>query len=223
MSLYEVLNTYRKDIPHLGDRFLLAYHLAESIHALHATEWLHKSICSRNVLLFRKNLSPVLPGVSQRPVSLETPYLAGFAMSRPDGPATDSSLTVPTNEVALYRHIDVQGFGGRTISSYRAIYDIYSLGMVLVEIATWQPIQDFYPRGGATDINFGNFLLQKLVPRLGASMGEKYMNVVRKCLEGSFEGLSRFSQTEYRSMTYKENVRQGLLWEVVNILHECHA
>ncbi|KAF8852773.1 hypothetical protein BDZ45DRAFT_97547 [Acephala macrosclerotiorum] len=223
MSLYEVMTTYRKDIPHLGDRFRLAYHLAESIHALHATEWLHKSICSRNVLLFRKNLRPALPGVPKRPVSLETPYFTGFAMSRPDGPATDSSLTVPTVEVALYRHIDVQGFGGREILKYRAIFDIYSLGMVLIEIATWQPIQDFYPRGAAPDMNFGDLLLQKLVPRLGASMGEQYMNVVRKCLEGSFEGLARFSQAEYTSMTYKNNVRQGLLWEVVNILRECRA
>jgi hypothetical protein len=223
MSLFEVMTDYPKDIPYLGDRFGLAYLLAESVHALHTTGWLHKSICSRNVLLFRKNLHPAVPGISHRPVSLETPYFTGFALSRPDGPATDSSLTAPILEVAIYRHMDVQGSGGRAISRYRAIYDVYSLGMVLLEIGTWQTIQSFYPRGAASDFDFGRLLLQKVVPRLGVSMGENYMNAVRKCLEGSFERLAGFNQNEYSSMSYKDNVRQGLLWEVVNVLRECRV
>jgi hypothetical protein len=156
-------------------------------------------------------------------VSLETPYFTGFALSRPDGPATDTSLTAPVLDVATYRHMDVQGFGGRAISRYRAIYDIYSLGMVLLEIGMWQPIQTFYPQGAAPDFDFGRLLLQRVVPKLGVSMGENYMNVVRKCLEGSFERLTGFSQNEYGSMSYKENVRQGLLWEVVNVLRECRV
>jgi hypothetical protein len=119
--------------------------------------------------------------------------------------------------------MDVQGSGGRAISRYRAIYDVYSLGMVLLEIGTWQTIQSFYPRGAASDIDFGKLLLQKVVPRLGVSMGENYMNAVRKCLEGGFERLAGFSQNEYGSMSYKDNVRQGLLWEVVNVLRECRV
>jgi Prion-inhibition and propagation len=221
MSLYDVLNDYPKDIPYLGDRFRLAYNLAETVHGLHSTSWLHKSICSRNILLFRKNPHAALPGIPHRPVSLETPYFTGFALSRPDNLATDSSLVVPMQEVAIYRHKDVQGFGGRAISRYRAIYDIYSLGMVLVEIGTWQTISNYCPRNPAAD--FAKEILRKVVPRLGVSMGENYMNVVKKCLEGSFERLAGFDQTEYDSMSYRENVRQGLLWEVVNVLRECRA
>jgi hypothetical protein len=223
MSLFELLTDYANDIPYLGDRFRLAYLLAESVHALHSTCWLHKNICSRNILLFRKNPRSAVPGISQRPVSLEAPYFTGFTLSRPDGPAIDSSLTAPLQEGAFYRHIDVQGFGGRAISRYRAIYDIYSLGIVLIEIGTWRPIRRFYPGATAPDFDFAKHLVRDVVPRLGVAMGENYMNVVRKCLEGSFERLTGFNQNEYNSMSYKNSVREGLLWEVVNVLRECRV
>jgi Prion-inhibition and propagation len=223
MSLFEVLNDYPNDVPYLGDRFRLAYLLAESIHALHSAFWLHKSVCSRNILLFGRNPYPVVQGISQRPVSLEAPYFAGFALSRPDGPAMDSSLSAPLQEVAIYRHMDVQGAGGRPISRYRAIYDVYSLGILLVEIGTWRTIQRFYPQAPAPDFDFARYLVEKVVPRLGVSMGENYMNVVRKCLEGSFERLTGFNLNEYDSMSYKNCVREGLLWEVVDVLRNCRV
>ena len=223
MSLFDVFKNYPKDVPYLSDRFRLAYLLVESLHALHSTGWLHKSICSRNILLFRKNQDAAIPGTAQRPVSLETPYFTGFALSRPDNPSADSSLVGPLEEVAIYRHVDVQGLGGRAISRYRAIYDIYSLGMVLLEIGTWQMISSFYPRNPVPGFDFARYLLQNVVPRLGVSMGENYMNAVRKCLQGSFERLAGFDPTEYSSMSHKNNVRQGLLWEVVNVLRECRV
>ena len=223
MSLFDVLNNYPNDIPYLGDRFRLAYLLAESIHALHSICWLHKSICSRNILLFHRNRYPAVPGISQRPVSLEAPYFTGFALSRPDSPAVDSSLIAPLEEVAIYRHRDVQGAGGRAISRYRAIYDVYSLGIVLVEIGTWRTIQRFYPRAPAPDFDFARYLVQNVLPRIGVSMGENYMNVVRKCLGGSFERLTGFNQNEYNSMSYKNSVREGLLWEVVSVLRDCRV
>jgi hypothetical protein len=222
MSLFEVLSGYPNNPPYLGDRFRLAYLLAESLHALHSTCWLHKSICSRNILLFRRNQQAV-QGILCRPVSLENPYFTGFALSRPDGPASDSSLTAPLEEVAIYRHKDVQGSGGRAISKYRAIYDIYSLGMVLLEIGTWRTIASVCPRHPPPGYDFLEFLLKDVVPTLGVGRGENYMNVVRKCLEGSLGNLAGFDQTEYDNMTYKDNVREALLWEVVNVLRECRV
>jgi Prion-inhibition and propagation len=223
MSLFELLRDYPSDIPYLGDRFRLAYLLAESIHGLHSVCWLHKSICSRNILFFRHNPHGAVPGIRRRPVSLESPHFTGFALSRPDGPAIDSSLTAPLGEVAIYRHKDVQGSGGRAISKYRAIYDIYSMGIVLLEIGTWKPVQSFHPKGAASNFDFSALLLRNVVPTLGVAMGENYMNVVRKCLEGSFGRLAGFDQSEYESVVYMDNVRQGLLWEVVRVLQDCRV
>lgn len=49
------------------------------------------------------------------------------------------------------------------------------------------------------------------------------MIVVRKCLEGSFERLAAFKEDEYESANYKDNVRHGLLWEVMAVLRDCRA
>jgi len=164
-----------------------------------------------------------IPGTTQRPVYLENPYFTGFASSRPDGPDAATSMTTTGRELAIYRHLDVQGFGGRAIARHRAIYDIYSLGMVLIELGTWKTISNYYPRSAASDFDFAGYLLQNVVPGLGVSMGERYMNVVKKCLQGSFERLEGFSESEYGSMSYMDNVRQGLLWEVVDVLRGCRA
>jgi hypothetical protein len=97
------------------------------------------------------------------------------------------------------------------------------MGIVLLEIGTWKPVQSFHPKGAASNFDFSALLLRNVVPTLGVAMGENYMNVVRKCLEGSFGRLAGFDQSEYESVVYMDNVRQGLLWEVVRVLQDCRV
>jgi len=223
LSLFQAISTYPDNIPYLGERFRLAYLLAESVHALHATGWLHKSISSHNILLLEKQPYPVPSSGPQRPISLENPYFTGFAMSRPDKRGEDSSRSAADKDMELYHHRDVQGCDGRAVAGYRAIHDIYSLGIVLIELGTWRTIAKWSPKHASSSLDFKRYLLDKAVPYLGPSMGERYMIAVRKCLEGSFERLSGFSEDEYNSPDYKNNVLQGLLWEVVTVLRDCHA
>jgi hypothetical protein len=223
MSLFQAISSYPKDVPYLGERFRLAYLLAESLHALHATRWLHKNISAHNILLLQKKSQPASNGDQQRPVSLESPYFTGFASSRPDNRGEESSKSAAEREMALYCHPDVQGFEGREVAGYRAIYDIYSLGTVLIEIGTWRSLSRWCPLHASPSLNFQRLLLERVVPHLGASMGERYMITVRKCLEGSFDRLAAFREDDYESEGYKDNVRQGLLWEVVTVLRDCRA
>jgi Prion-inhibition and propagation len=218
MSLSETMTKHSTNIPYLGERFRLAYILAQSVHAMLAIGWLHKGISPHNILFFRKH-----PGPSTGPISLETPYFTGFALSRRDDPAEDSSRTAAAREMAIYRHPDVAGLDGGPIARYRAIYDIYSLGIILLEIGAWRSISTFAPRSSISSLEFRTLLLDRVVPSLGAAMGERYMIAVRKCLEGSFERLEEFGQNDFNSADYWDNVRQGLLWEVVMILEECRA
>ncbi len=223
LSLLQAISTYPDSIPYLGERFRLAYLLTESVHALHAAGWLHKGISSHNILLMQKKPHPMPSSPPQRPVSLENPYFTGFVSSRPDGPNEESEKTAADKKMELYCHRDVQGHDGQAVAGYRAIYDIYSLGIVLIEIGSWRSITQWYPKHAASNLDFKQYLLDKAVPYLGPSMGENYMTAVRKCIEGSFKRLSGFSEDEYNNVDYKENVRQGLLWEVVTVLRDCRA
>jgi hypothetical protein len=67
-------------------------------------------------------------------------------------------------------------------------YDYYSLGLVLLEIGLWCPLQ-LWSRKHKTlsPHEFRRLLLTKYVPRLASSVGEAYRDLVRACLDGTFE------------------------------------
>jgi hypothetical protein len=223
LSLFQAIAAYPNDIPYLGERFRLAYLLAESVHALLAGKWLHKNISSHNILLLQKRSPTMSNGSQGRELSLENPYFAGFASARPDIASEDSSRSAVKDYIKLYCHPDIQGPGGGLVAGYRSLYDIYSLGTVLIEIGLWRSLARWAPSNLTSNMDFKQILLDNVVPCLGASMGENYMNAVQKCLEGSFERLSGYNENEYDSEDYKNNVRHGLLWEVVYPLRDCRA
>jgi Prion-inhibition and propagation len=221
VTLYQVLRpkggSY-SSVPYLGDRFALAAFLAESVFQFLAAGWLHKGINSHNLLFF---YGPNQGATTTGPWTgdLEQPYFSGFALARPDGVSQDTSLVFVEPPFGLYRHPDVMGFDGNTPVRYNALYDIYSLGAVLLEIGTWTRLDSWYePRMSGTA--FRDRLLTSGLPKLGPSMGERYMMVVRKCLDGTFAGLTRFSG---READYSLNLQRSFYWEIVRVLKNFHV
>ncbi|KAF2852799.1 hypothetical protein T440DRAFT_445469 [Plenodomus tracheiphilus IPT5] len=130
------------EIPSLKDRIILMRLLSETVERLHAVDWLHKGLRSSNILLFAKNGE----------YNYADPYISGFDYSRP---ATSDDMTErPTNNPSadIYRHPSVQHRGNREDDtgreSYKKSFDLYSLGIVLLEIAYWKTIDQIL------DINF---------------------------------------------------------------------
>jgi hypothetical protein len=73
---------------------------------------------------------------------------------------------------------------------FRKSYDIYSLGMVLLEIATWKPLRLFTERHtGETPEAFRNIMVTKYVPRICKEVGTRYYEVVERCLNGYFDDI----------------------------------
>jgi hypothetical protein len=58
---------------------------------------------------------------------------------------------------------------------------------------------------------FRELLRSKYVPKLGPAMGEAYMNAVRRCLEGDFEGLWGLAPNEVGGPGYNLQLQRGLL------------
>jgi Prion-inhibition and propagation len=214
--------------PALGDRFELARTLASALALFHASKWLHKGLCSQNILFFRPDdfENEELP-------PLDNAYIGGFDYARPDRPGEvsgPSSLWIDV-ERNVYRHPDVQnlpiqpssfvtpdnGIAQVDVQSetrhtrFQQIHDIYSLGVILYEIGMWHLSSGEYLKSMRPK-DFRAKLIANC-SKLAPIMGTKYEQVVRSCLKGEFGQ----SDVSARSL-------QRAFWSNVIVeLNECHA
>lgn len=194
----------------LGNKFLIAQVLVQSLHELHVANWLHKAICSENVLFIRQSGASGPRGQ----ISASSVYLAGYEFSRP-GRLRDP--TQPAGDVvrSVYAH---PAYRGGDIK-YRRLFDIYGLGVVLLEIGLWQNAATSV-RSGLTANNIQELLIESCEEELGPAMGRVYRNAVHCCLTGDFavEGLNSVKEDEpnWLEMTADEIVAMEQLDEQMN-------
>jgi hypothetical protein len=145
LSLLDLIRAKTK--PTLRDRFRIAYLLATSVMELHLAHWLHKSISSENVIFFATEGSSGADVIQS--VNFTEPYFASFGLARPDHHQALSSIAMSANPVnKAYQHPD---YAAKTVVSssdtvhvprYHRVYDVYSLGCVLLEVGLWTSLGD---------------------------------------------------------------------------------
>jgi Prion-inhibition and propagation len=169
--------------PSLSARAALAHKLADSVLYLHAVRWLHKSIRSDGILFFLN--------AKTHELDIREPYMSGFEYSRPDRTDAHSTHIPPSPRNEAYVHPSYQGVKAR--GTYRKSFDIYSLGIVLLEIAYWQPILTILADEFATkaepissEVQLIQTLLidtrTKYVENLKGMVGERFHTAVDSCL-----------------------------------------
>jgi serine/threonine protein kinase len=133
IRLHSLLRRQRSQIPPpgLSERLALATVLVSSVHSFHASGWLHKNINSYNILFFCQSLVPLVD------LNLENPYTVGFNHSRTDSPSAYTEGPVDTT-FQDYQHPSYRSGGIR----YEKYFDIYSLGLLLLEIGLWSSMGD---------------------------------------------------------------------------------
>ncbi|KAJ6260423.1 hypothetical protein Dda_4649 [Drechslerella dactyloides] len=134
--------------PPLGSRIAIMRAVATSIWYLHATNWLHKGLQSENII-FRS-----APEANPHGVLLSDPFVEGFEYSRP-AEAGERTERPAANSLyrELYRHphaqfdlpreatgMGLEMSGNSKRRGFRKIYDVYALGVVLLEVALWEPV-----------------------------------------------------------------------------------
>lgn len=212
-SLQDVLGG--NAIPYVGDRFRLAHELSLSVSILHSAGWLHKGIRSDNIIFS----SPV--SRTTHPPQLDHPLLLGFEYARPNT-HTAFSETIDSlgPQALLYRHPQCIDTEGQPRTRFEPAHDVYSLGVILLEIGLWRSAEELYAKlkyTGRFDPRFGKDLLRHHTPLLGGKMGKIYMEVVTACLSGEYTKIDQITQQT------GSNEQEKFYWAVVNPLSKLVA
>lgn len=191
--------------PSLGSRFELARQLAKTFLQFHQLGWLHKGICSHNIIFFRRD------GVD----SIESPYILGFDYSRPNSQAGISDKPNPDPKFDLYRHPACQA---EPPESFQMRFDLFSIGLLLFEIAKWRPLSNYRAGIGGAQVTPSAFV-DKIVNNVNADlefrMGVHYKEAVLTCLQSSF-GINGEDPLDKR-------LKLAFFEKVVKQLNNCHA
>ena len=129
VSLHYLITNRPK--PGLSERIGLAYKITTSILFLHAVKWLHKGLRSDSVMF--------MVGAKGN-LDISQPYITGYDYARPDKDGETTTSGEINEWWELYVHPYYQGLGRK--GGYRKTFDIYSLGIILLEIAKWMCIED---------------------------------------------------------------------------------
>ena len=115
----------------LPARIAMAQRLSQWLLYLHAVNWLHKGLRSANVLFLRSKQDD------------DQLFVSGFEYSRlSKGDHTTTGPSATDENLAWYIHPSY--LGSRRGLGFFKTYDMYSLGIILIELAYWKPIQRIY-------------------------------------------------------------------------------
>ncbi|KAH7138941.1 prion-inhibition and propagation-domain-containing protein [Dendryphion nanum] len=220
-SLHSLLTNDKIPIPSLTHRITLMRLLSETLERLHAVNWLHKGLRSANILFFSDS--------GPEDVRYDDPYISGFDYSRP---ALNDDMTEKPPESAredIYRHPRVQGSGNREGNNgpgYKKSYDLYSLGVVLLEIAYWKPIdqilgiEDLRSAKPSVTIRAKQTLVSKETMQwVRSHLGERVKGVVEACLKGPTTfGVQEGEDEKEREVGAR--LQRGFYEKVVKVLGE---
>ncbi|KAI0859079.1 prion-inhibition and propagation-domain-containing protein [Xylaria cubensis] len=171
--------------PSLSARFQLARQLATALYQLQCSQWLHRNLSSHHVVFFYDKTTGTL--------RFEEPFLIGLQYSRPDdqwymdleapgirgGESEGMPLVNELYKGSLYVHPDFSVKPRR----YRRSDDIYSIGIILSEIAFWEPV-DVFHKDYEGIYSIARRVVEAARTVLSGHVGDIYRDAVVHCLEG---------------------------------------
>lgn len=175
--------------PPLTARIALANAMVGSLLYLHAVNWLHKGFRSNNILFYIPDSSD-----PQSKSDLTNPLISGFDFSRQDNLDETTVKSAAQAQHDYYKHPQLlQHSNTRSQKSH----DIYALGVVLIEVSLWRPVEDIMAsitgrplttsqipkiRQRLLSEKYENF--PNVITAVAARSGANYAGAVRRCIEG---------------------------------------
>ncbi|KAL8774291.1 MAG: hypothetical protein Q9209_001042 [Squamulea sp. 1 TL-2023] len=205
--LHHAADTDSTNMPSLEDRFRLAFNLTSSLLHLHAKGLLHRNINSRNVVFFTNDTGTPSESKPWKNGSIRRPFLTSFDQCSEDVYEEIEEPFISN----IYRHPHVER-GQRSL--FKPNYDIYSLGLLLLEIGLWMPISKLW-KTRYTRANFKTRLQTIYTRKLEGKCGTNYMHVVDFCLTvGDQPQTDKFKSP----FTASQNI---MYWKAFKVLEKC--
>ncbi|KAK8112870.1 protein kinase domain-containing protein [Apiospora sp. TS-2023a] len=179
--------------PILGEKFQLAFSLADFLKEFHTLGWLHENFNSHNILFFRPG-DEYESGDYSIGNELREPFVVGLHKSRPDGSFWQTDGPTADQSLQDYQHPDYYSH----LVPFQQKFDYHSLGVVLLEIGLWRPLKSLNSRFtfyGKSDVREELKAICK--EQLGVKMGAVYRDVVLRCMDGSLD--SGTDEDSYKS------------------------
>jgi hypothetical protein len=110
---------------------------------------------------------------------------------------------------------------------YKRVHDIYSLGLLLLEIGLWKQVAEFR-RPDTTPADFRKILVKLATLELPHRVGDVYRDVVLNCIEGKrlHEGgepeLHPAQENEVENETRNTSLVR-FYWLIIRELERCHC
>lgn len=183
MTLEDVIHEdhFPKAQATLDRRIKLAMKLAEAVFFLHAAGFVHKNITSSSIVALRR-LNMDLAA------SLDDSYLMGFDLIRGIDSVTSKEGAVRQHEdlarsiweFDLFQH--PHRLCGHNSQRFTKSYDVYSLGVVLLEIGLWETLPEAVDGLNENDPSGWTEKLLDTASVLGPRTGTRYQRIVAWCL-----------------------------------------
>jgi hypothetical protein len=168
------IRTPRK--PTLGQRLQIAHKIGTAISKWHLVNWVHQDIASYNIVFFYDEIDGV---------DYYNPYLCGFEYSR-DKSAPSTNRIVEQFELNVYRHPDRQGAPN---ASHQKEHDIYSYGILLLELGLWDLVTNLFSKNekqGISPSDVRERIKETAQKELGHYAGAAYQRAASICLSEDF-------------------------------------
>lgn len=214
--LQHAADTDSSNMPSLEDRFRLAFNLASTVLHLHAKGLTHRNINSNNIFFIVQNVLSKPDGSKPWKMgAIRYPCLTSFDQCDEDSIAPHQE---PLNS-SIYRHPWIER-GQRT--RYRTAHDIYSLGLILLEIGLWMPISSLWKTKYAR-LDFKRRLQTIYIKKLTAKCGSAYMRVVDYCLRAA-DGNTQthgYAQQDSTGGHQPPMLQMEFYWKAIRKLEHC--
>lgn len=193
-----ILKSKGSNRPSLDERFCISSKLARAVQKWHSVGWVHQGISSHNIVFLFND---------KKKLAFSRPILLGFQYSRPKF-TPSIGWTMNDLPAAIYRHPDRQGDARH---GHTKLHDIYSLGVVLLEVGLWQTATDIVMINkmkptSITAESLRDRLISACESRLSHYAGDAYQEAVSACLRSNFDVVMDDSEDTALTTAFQEKV-----------------